>query len=213
MLRGSGSFEVNPVDLIALEVLRVFEPDVNQQLPAAKAMLTEPRNSGSQSSCAEEEGRRTVEAIINHASESNRPQVREIMKQLFPQVEWVFGGSHYGAGFDEQWFRDLRVCHPKVFDRYFHLAIPEGDISQTELDLILSLAGDRKGLVTEFDALNQRGLLGVALNRLEAYKEKIDLQQAVPFITVLFDIGDELPNEPSGLYSISADIHALRIIR
>jgi predicted KAP-like P-loop ATPase len=213
LFRGSGSFEVNPVDLIALEVLRVFEPDVYQQLPAAKAMLTEPRNSGSQSSRAEEEGRRTVEAIVNHAPEPNRPHVREILKQLFPQIEWAFGGSHYGAGFDEQWFRDLRVCHPKMFDRYFHLAIPEGDISQTELDLILSLAGDRMGLVTEFGALNQRGLLGVALNRLEAYKEKIDLQQAVPFITALFDVGDELPDEPAGLYSISAYEHALRIIR
>jgi hypothetical protein len=83
-------------------------------------MLTEPRNSGSQSSRAEEEGRRMAEVIVNHAPESNRPQVRELLKQLFPRIDWVFGGSHYGSGPDEQWLRDLRVCHPKMFDRYFH---------------------------------------------------------------------------------------------
>jgi predicted KAP-like P-loop ATPase len=175
-------------------------------------MLTEPRNSGSQSSRAEEEGRRMAEVIVNHAPESNRPQVRELLKQLFPRIDWVFGGSHYGSGPDEQWFRDLRVCHPKMFDRYFHLAIPLGDIAQADLDRILSLAGDREELVSEFRALNQRDLLGVALDRLEAYKEKIDLQHAVPFITALFDIDDELPDEPDGVYSIAADMHALRII-
>jgi predicted KAP-like P-loop ATPase len=34
----------------------------------------------------------------------------------------------------------------------------------------------------------------------------------VPFITALFDIDDELPDEPAGVYSIAADMHALRII-
>jgi predicted KAP-like P-loop ATPase len=213
LFRGSGSFEVNPIDLIALEVLRVFEPEVYQKLPAAKAVLTDPGDSGSQSRSAEEEGRRVVQSIIDQAAERNRAQVREILKQLFPRIEWIFGGSHYGAGFEEQWFRDLRACHPKVFDRYFHLVIPEGDISQAALDRILSLVGDREGLVSEFRALRQQGLLGGALDRLEAYKEKIDLQHAVPFITALFDIGDELPDEPAGVYSIAADMHALRIIR
>jgi predicted KAP-like P-loop ATPase len=154
-----------------------------------------------------------VESIVNQAPETNRPQVREILKQLFPPVEWVFGGSSYGSGFEEKWFRGLRVCHPNVFDRYFHLTIPEGDISQSDLDLILSLVGDREGLVTEFRALNERGLLEIALDRLEHYKEEIELQHAVPFITALFDIGDELPDKSVGLFSIDPDVHASRIIR
>ncbi|MBI3304354.1 MAG: AAA family ATPase, partial [Deltaproteobacteria bacterium] len=210
--RESGSFEVNPIDLIALEVLRVFEPEVYQRLPEAKSTLTEHRDHGLRAHGAEDETRRLVESIVNEAPEPSRSQVREILKQLFPPAEWAFGGSHYGSGFEEQWFRDLRVCHPNVFDRYFHLTIPEGDISQADLDQLLSLVDDREGLVTEFRALNKRGLLGVALDRLEAYKEKIDLQHAVPFITALFDIGDELPDEPAGFFSIGPDVHASRII-
>jgi predicted KAP-like P-loop ATPase len=198
LFRGSGSFEVNPVDLIALEVLRLSEPEVYRQLPAAKSALTDPRDSGSQSRSEQEEARMVMESIVVQASESNRSRVREILKQLFPRIEWVFGGSHYGAGIDEQWFRNLRVCHPKLFDRYFHLTIPEGEISQADLDRILSLVSERDELVTEFRVLNQRGLLSVTLDRLEAYKEKINLQYAVPFVTALFDIGDELPDDPGG---------------
>jgi len=210
--RESGSFEVNPIDLIALEVLRVFEPEVYQRLPQAKSVLTELRDHALRMHGAEDETRRLVESIVDRAPETSRLQAREILKLLFPPAEWVFGGSHYGSGFEEQWFRDLRVCHPNVFDRYFHLTIPEGDISQADLDQILSLVGDREGLLAEFRALNQRCLFDVALDRLEAHKEKIDLQYAVPFITALFDVGDELPAKPEGFAEISADIHAIRII-
>ena len=99
-----------------------------------------------------------------------------------------------------------------MFDRYFHLTIPEGDISQAQLDRILSLAGNHAGLVTEFRALNEGGLLGVLLDRLEAYKQKIDVSNAVTFVTALFDIGDELPDDRGGFFTISAEMHANRII-
>lgn len=160
----------------------------------------------------EEEKKQAVESIVEQAEEANRSQVREILKQLFPHTESIFGGFAYGSGYEEEWFRDLRVCHPDVFDRYFHFAIPERDISQEEIDKILSLVFNRQGLVEEFRDLNKRGLLGVALDRLEAYKTKIELEHAVEFITAFFDIGDELPQEPHGFFNIDAETHASRII-
>jgi predicted KAP-like P-loop ATPase len=210
LFRSAGSFEVNPVDLIALEVLRIFEPCVYQRIPEAKEELTRQRDSAQESHDENERIRHLVEGIIEGASQKG--PVREIVKQLFPTVEWVFGGIWHGHGPMEELFRDLRVCHPKVFDRYFHFTIPKGDISQAQLDRILSLAGDREDLVTEFRALNKQGLLGVALDRLEAYKERIDIGHAIPFITALFDIGDELPEERGELFSISPETHASRIV-
>lgn len=212
LFRSAGTFEVNPIDLISLEVLRVFEPGVYQRLHAAKSVLTEQRDRSMRGHGAEDEAKQLVESIIAQADGTNQSQVREIIKQLFPPVEWVFGGPNYGSGFEEQWFRELRVCHPDVFDRYFHLTIPEGDISQAELDRILSLVGDRERLVASFRELNKRDLLGVALDRLEAYKQKIELENAVPFVTAFFDIGDELPDKPTGFFEISSEMHTSRII-
>lgn len=210
LFRTTGSFEVNPVDLIALEVLRVFEPTVYQRLPEAKLELTNLRDQARDSHDENERTRKLIESMVEAASQSG--QVREIVKKLFPPVEWVFNGPVYGHDFTQVWFGDLRLCHPDVFERYFYLAIPEGDISQAELDRVLSLVGNREGLVIEFRALNKRSLLGVALDRLEAYKQKIDIQHAVSFITALFDIGDELPEDRGGFFSISSDRHASRII-
>jgi predicted KAP-like P-loop ATPase len=210
LFRSTGSFEVSPVDLIALEVLRVFETVVYQRLPDAKPELTNQRDRAHDSHDQNKRTRKLVESIVEAASHPS--QVREIVKELFPPVEWVFNGPMYSHDFEEGRFRELRLCHSDVFDRYFHLGIPEGDISQAELDRVLSLVGDREGLVAEFRALNKRSLLAVALDRLEAYKQKVDLQHAVSFITALFDIGDELPEDRGGFFSISPDTHASRII-
>ena len=206
------TFEVNFIDLVALEVLRVFEPEVYHRLYRIRPILTRQIYSGSGEKDTNDLIKQECEFIINQATEENRPQVKEILKELFPTIEWVFGGANYGPDFEECWFRELRVCHPNVFDRYFHLTIPEGDISKADLDRILALVGNREGLVAEFKSLNERGLLGVVLNRLEAYKEEIELEHAIPFVTAIFDIGDILPDEEIGFLGIGPEAHATRII-
>lgn len=210
LFRSTGSFEVNPIDLIALEVLRVFEPAAYQRLSEAKLELTSQRDHAHDSHDQNERTRKLIQSIIEPASQPG--QVREVLRQLFPPVGWVFGDPTYGPHFSEGWSRDLRLCHPEVFDRYFHFAIPEGDISQAEIDRVLSLVSDREGLASKFRVLAKRDLLSVTLDRLEAYKQSIDLQYAVPFVTGLFDIGDELPEERRGFFSISSEMHVSRII-
>jgi predicted KAP-like P-loop ATPase len=214
LFRGAGSFEVNPIDLITLEVLRVFEPKVYQLLQDAKSELTDLLERRSGDAKVQLQTKSRIQSLVNQAKQSHRPQVQEIITQLFPPVDWVFGGLGYGSGSQDTWFRDKRVCHPDVFDRYFHLAIPLGDISQEELDRIISLICDREGLVMALRSLNERQLLGVALDRLEAYKETLDIKCAVPFVTALFDVGDELLELEGGVFAFasSPEIHATRII-
>lgn len=212
LFRNADSFEVNPIDLITLEVLRVFEPAVYQRLPEAKSVLTEKSDSSHHSKEHQDEDKSLVQSIIDQAPPENRQYVREILKELFPYIEWMLGGSRYGSGFADGWYRELRACHPDIFQRYFHFSIPEGDLSQYDLDRILKNVSDRDKLVAEFRALNKRKLLGTALDRLEAYKEKIDIKHALSFVTAIFDTGDELPEEPPGFFMFGPDTHANRII-
>ena len=210
--RGDTSFEVNPVDLIGLEVLRVFEPEVYQALSAAKSVLSGQESRGMGCSFAESTTRSAVEAIHAHANKSRAESVGEIVKQLFPSVGWVFGGSHYGGEWADRWYRELRVCHPDVFDRYFLLAIPEGDISQADLDRVLQSLGDAGRATEALTALMQRGLLDIALDRLEAYKQDIDLAHAVPFITALFNVSEDLSLHSSVMFEMDSPRHVVRII-
>lgn len=213
LFRGEHAFEVNPIDLIALEALRVFEPDVHERLIQAKHSLTARRPGAMfDSEKAKEQASAEVKSVVETASEENREAVGAVIRQLFPSCEWVFGGPLYGEDFDEEWYRALCVCHPQVFDRYFHLAIPDGDVSQSDIQRIIDLARDREGLVSQFRLLEKRRLLPAMLNRLEAYKQKIDISNAVPFVTALMDIGDDLPDDRSIFTLMGSDLHATRIV-
>ena len=74
LFRNKESFEVNPIDLIALETLRTFEPKVYHGLFDIKYILT--RQGDSDSKSAEDNAHNAVEAVINQSSESKRTAVR-----------------------------------------------------------------------------------------------------------------------------------------
>jgi predicted KAP-like P-loop ATPase len=198
-----GSLEVNPIDLISLEVLRVFEPKVYHLLPSNKDRLTKHSTTRSSMAEREKEERTRTEGLINVAQPERKEAVQAILEDLFPRI----------TGNDEGFYRELRVCHADVFDRYFLLSIPEGDISQADLDDLLASTNNRERLVSKFNDFKKRGLLATLLDRLEAYKQQVNLNHAVPFITALFDIGDDLPESDGGMFVVTTWMHAARIVR
>lgn len=201
------AFEVNPLDLLSLEVLRMFEPDLHRRLPLLKPALTQCRDQ-----LRTDETKKELNELLELSSPEHREHVKDSLRQLFPPAEWAWGGMHYGSDFSDDWYRELRVCSEDVFDRYFTLAIPEGDVSETELADLLSRTGDRARFRAKLEELAGRNLLPVALDRLEAYKQKIDPNHAREFITAIFDVGDRLPYEFGGMFTISAQMHANRIV-
>lgn len=186
-------FEVNPVDLVALEALRVFDPSVYERLPAAKRILT--RDEGSMMFNAIEQD--VVDAgltqLISNAPEDRRDQVRTILRIVFPPINSSFSGDHEVANRKPEWLRRARVCHRDLFDKYFTLVVAGDDLSQAELDHLVESAGDREKFVTECEALNNRGLLATAFDRLDAFKDEIPLGTLPTLIRALCDLCDSIP--------------------
>lgn len=209
LFRARGVLDVNVVDLLALEILRVFEPDAYMQLPAAKRCLT--HFSDRIEEAERMELKATVDGILEKADKPNQGHVREILKEIFPRTQALFGDYSYGGGSEEEWYRDRRVCHSDVFDRYFLLRIAEGDISHGDIERLLAAAADKKRLLAELRALNKCGLLATMINRLEAYKQKVPLAFAVPFVAAFLDLEDEIPDD-SSTWLLTPTQHISRII-
>jgi len=209
LFKSEGSFEVNAIDLIALEALRMYEPDLYQALPASKDLLTAVSDFGMGKGDQE---RQKLNAILNTVPTTRQEGARELIKRLFPPAEWAFGGSHYGSGSADPWYRELRVCSEDVFDRYFHFIVPKGDLSQATVDRLLLATADRDALREELNSLAGKNLLEVAMDRLEAYKQHIPIGHAVAFVTAMFDIGDQLSSDDVGILGMSSALHAQRII-
>lgn len=192
-----GAFEVNPIDLIALETIRLNEPAVYKALQSSKEILTQQkteRRSGAT--------KQALETIIEMGAETQRSQLRELLRQLFPPVEWALDGPNYSAEFGPTWYRDLRICSGKLFDRYFRLAVSGNELSQAEVQKLLGARGDRAELGAILQSLAARGLSVLALEELGIYQDELKPNQVEPFVTAIFDSCDTLPDGPQGGFEI-----------
>jgi predicted KAP-like P-loop ATPase len=209
-LSADGAFEVNPIDLIVLEVIRLHEPEVYRALQSSKDLLTASSRPGRPST---EAAAKAVVSIMETGCEDRRDELRELIKHLFPTIEWALGGPQYAHEYGEQWYRDLRVCSKKVFDRYFRLTVSDKELSQAAVERLLRARGDREDLRSELENLHSKGLLNVAIEELGVYQEEIEPHQIEPFITAIFDVADLLSDEKSGMFELPVDWRVGHLVR
>lgn len=219
LYRSGSLFNANPVDLVALEVLRQFEATVYEKLHANRALLTGTQR-GELGLPFGGEKKGAVEALLANAA---RPtEVGEILKDVFPPISRAMAQSTGmalseippDAAFRNEWLRDLRPCHPDVFERYFRFSLTEEDLSEGDLAALLAIIGDRGDFVKKLKEINERGLLGAAVLRLRAHSPSVSDDKIVPFITGLFDMERDLFAQRSTgrVATVPTDIQALFLI-
>lgn len=187
--KGEKAFEVNPVDLIAVEVLRVFEPDIYKSISVSKQYLTEKYDDKQK-----DEYKNIFDSIIQNGNADKKKAIEKILSVLFFNVSRIYEGDMFGDNADID-FKNSRISHPDIFDRYFYFKTPTGDIANSEIEVILSSTNDRNKLFQFLSTHKQKGQLKTLLDRISNYSNDISIEHAEPFITALFDVGDNLPEE------------------
>ncbi|HTI70349.1 MAG TPA: P-loop NTPase fold protein [Candidatus Limnocylindria bacterium] len=207
-----GSFEVNPVDLLALESLRLFEPGVYEKLPEAKYYLTRYEGPAALREVPQDAVDEAVSRIISRGRSENRARLVVIVTALFPSITKPFGVDFEVSRHQNEWVRELRVCHSGVFDRYFTLTIGDNELSEAEMDTLLKFSGDSRGFVNWMTVLEKRGLRDAAFDRLESYKEEIPLQDMQQLILSLCELRDHFPKRGVGFFRKDLSMTAWRLV-
>ncbi|MBC3809987.1 KAP family P-loop NTPase fold protein [Undibacterium aquatile] len=209
LLKGKKAFEVNPVDLIAIECLRVFEPNVYREIARSKEILT--KNSSDRYGENKGSTITLIEGFLDKASPNKREFVKEMVEQLFPTIQWALGGVQYSGSSANTWLREMRVCHASNFDKYFQFSIPSGELSNSDLQEMLSLTSDAEEFCSFILSLKERGILKNALSQFEAFTEIIPLENGNAYIKGLLDIGDQIDHKSIGFTMFSSNTHAVRL--
>jgi len=208
--KGSG-YEINFIDLIGIEVLRQFEPQVYETMFRAKKLLTSSASMGrSHTSTAD---KKQMNDILTLADQNNIESVKSILKELFPNSEWAWG-SNYIHSVGDQESRNLRINHEDHFDKYFSLFLPDEEIPQSDFEFALSITGNAEEFYNFLIRFHEQKRLPQFIRRFEAYKQVVDKKNIVPFISTLLSIGDVIPRDKDneGFFSISPMMHLKRII-
>lgn len=115
--------EFDPVDLCALEVLRLFEANVYNVVANSRDTLMQDNLSLFQCDVRNvdvtEPWRQSIEQIVNAGKASEPKAVESVLECLFPIESFAFGMRSPDKLTRMQ--KQARVGHPAFFGRYFHL--------------------------------------------------------------------------------------------
>lgn len=208
--------EVNPVDFIALEAIRVFLPDLYD------IVRTNPERFSGHSRDDRYEGDRNAAQAFHHQwaneiPEALRASTQALLERIFPKI----GRMGYGADWLAEWRRNLRACHPDVYPIYFRLTVPPGAVRRNEMMALLSVAASPTDFGNALvhakverrpDGLSKARAL---FERLMDHVEKDIPDAHIPaVIKALFDVGDTLidPADERGMFDFGNVSRASRPI-
>lgn len=196
--------EVNPTDFVALEFLRVFEPEVYGVIRDHRDMFVGHSDRGYRQDHDPERG--FHDTWLNQVPADRRPHVKDLLSHLFPRLESIWGNMHYGTDFLALWRKELRVCCPDTFDVYFQFGVPSDALRRAELDELIAAARDidrAVAILTSASTINRPGGTSKAreyLDRLSDVEDQITPEAAKVLLLALFQLGDMLlsPGDEQG---------------
>jgi len=209
--------EVNSIDFIAIEAIRVFTPEFYTFMKNRNPLFTSTdrdmrtRNNNPR--------KNEIDEALKKLPNSIKKPVLELIKRLFPQIDdlYQYGYSSYGHEWQSTWSKKLRVCATSNFDSYFTLTPggSEEELSQYEIVNILSKTND----VEEFEKILHEYIknkkIRKVLQRIQYYADDRNLlpkSNARNIVQALFNISDDLPEKKIGLWDFGADMDLMRII-
>lgn len=199
MHKGAHAFEVNIIDFVALEALRVFEPEFHRGLVSHKTLLTQThRFSGDH---RRDRDKADVQSLLGLVNEARRSACEWLLRELFPPIEWALGGSNFGADWQDRWTNEKRVCSTRNFDRYFELQLSDGVLSESDFALFLSAATDADVLRDNVHRLEQGGLLPALAQRMEQSVKILPLDDPALIVRLMFENGEKLSEKSEDLFN------------
>jgi predicted KAP-like P-loop ATPase len=130
--------EVNTVDFVAMEFLRLFEPAVYATIRDNSDMFT--GHSNDRYGTGRETGKTFHDAWLAQVSDARRGHIQALMKRLFPRLQSIWGNMGYGGAHEVLWRNALRICSAEVIHVYFQFGVAEDALSRRELNQLLAAA-------------------------------------------------------------------------
>lgn len=202
--------QVALVDLLALEAVRVFLPDVFRQMHKAVDGLTNcsglTTGGHRDPPCLKEQIERLIDGAGGHAD-----VVRALIQRLFPGGERHVGGSHYGGEWKSGWLRDRRIAHEDILRLYLERVVGEGLQTFTDAEQAWARMADREALDRYFRSLEAERLEDV-ISSLEAYEEQFAPEHVVSGSIVLLNLLPTLPQRQRGMFSFAPSMVVGRVV-
>jgi len=198
------------VDVITLEAIRIFSPEIYDEVWRNKEAFTETENGFSSNTRGKEIRKQKIETIFEKADPKYRDITKSIIFELFPQMKMVYGNTSYNGDWQDKWNKERRACSQYRFDKYFLFSIPEGEISQNEIDKIVKNSKSTSKTEKILIDLVKKKKLRSFLEKLSLYLDDVPEENVEAFVLALFNLSDQFPRERLGMAFLDTESWCVR---
>lgn len=145
ILRG----EVNPVDLMLIEGVRVFCPSLYMAIRNNKSYFTGIFQQSIHNN--NENEKEAIKKLIDLSLKNieNKKAYLSLLQDMFPKLKAVYGNMYFSNQYYEEWNKEQRICSADYFSRYFSYTILANDIADTDINNIINLCVSQKENISE----------------------------------------------------------------
>lgn len=197
-------------DVLALEAIRVFLPDLFAAMSDATEALTDTSDIGM--GRGRDDG--PLKTQIEHLVEAAAPRTEvasALVNRVFPAASRHIGGSNYGSDWQRIWLRERRVSHKDLLRFYFERVVGEHLQSFVDGETAWRLMDDQHSLDEFLQSLEPEHLEDV-IGSLEVYEDEFAAEQVVPTVTVLLNLLPGMPVLDRGMFYFGSRMVVGRVV-
>ena len=201
--------KISLVDVLGLEAVRIFLPEVFSLLAKSAEALTATRELGY--GPRDESGAKAQIDVLLNAARDQREVVHAVIERLFPAGLRHVGGYAYGPDWLKQWLRGRRVAHIDLLRLFLERAVGERLQAFDAAERAFSVLSDEAGLSRVLQDVHPERLEDV-ISALEAYEDDYPVEAIIPAVTVLLNLWPALPDRDRDVFALDTRMVVGRVV-
>lgn len=189
--------EINIADFLAITCIQVFEPEVYYGIRDNEDLFVGLLGYSVIRATVNPEEKRDKDrcyAIANKVKKNSNENVMNLIYQLFPKIYGLYHATNYGNDWLKGWRKELRICSPEHFNKYFRFSIPKSDISLPKFESTLSLGSNQKSFEHALMILIDTGKINQFIRKFIDYTEDVPVSNIKNIIFTFLKLGKKFPH-------------------
>ena len=202
--------QIKLVDLLALEAIRMFLPDVFKLLHSAIDGLTDSNSISQAPHLPDKFLQKQINSLIEVAGDHS-DVVKSMVTQLFPAGGHHIGGRRYGNEWKEVWLKERRVAHEDILRLYLECLENKNPHASIVAKKAWKHLANRNDLDAYLNSINPLRLQNVIAS-LEVFEEQFAREHVVPGTVVLLNLLPLPDQQRRGMFDLSPKVTVIRVI-
>ena len=188
--------ETHPVDLLLVEALRAFYPEVYEVVRHRHSDFSGVHDDRHQEADRKPRYVELLEPVFRDMPGEDVNAVKALLIDLFPRLAGAYENTYHGTESLPNWSRERRIRAPEYCPRYFTHSIPSDDLADAEVESVIKMAalGDVDAVESRLASYFGGPKARRTIEKLRAVEATVDPQACEILVVAIARHAGLLPN-------------------